>query len=124
MPPYLIDTNILIHYLRGKTEAINFLENAEMPLYISSINVAELYAGVREGDEKTLLKNFVAAFDIVFVNGEIAKRAGLFKRDYAKTHGVGLADALIAASAEFVQATLVTQNVKHFPMLSRIIAPF
>jgi predicted nucleic acid-binding protein len=48
----------------------------------------------------------------------------LFRRDYGKSHGVGLADALIAASAEMRGAVLVTLNRKHFPMLPTVIVPY
>ena len=53
-----------------------------------------------------------------------AVRGGLFRRDYGKSHGVGLADALIAATAELAQATLVTLNAKHFPMLPTVLVPY
>jgi predicted nucleic acid-binding protein len=48
----------------------------------------------------------------------------LYRRDYGKSHGVGLADALIAATAELNQATLVTLNQKHFPMIIDIMVPY
>ncbi|MHC4458909.1 MAG: PIN domain-containing protein, partial [Planctomycetota bacterium] len=42
---------------------------------------------------------------------------GLYKRDYGKSHGVGLADAILAATAEAENAELKTLNTEHFPML-------
>ncbi|MBL0701952.1 MAG: hypothetical protein JJV91_00540 [Desulfosarcina sp.] len=50
------------------------------------------------------------------VDAEIAKTGGLYKRDYAKSHGVGLADAILAATAEARNAELKTLNIKHYPM--------
>jgi predicted nucleic acid-binding protein len=47
------------------------------------------------------------------VTFEIAKTAGLYRRDYGKSHGVGLADAIIAATCESENAVLKTLNVKH-----------
>jgi predicted nucleic acid-binding protein len=41
-----------------------------------------------------------------------------------KSHNVGLADALIAATAESRQAALVTLNIKHFPMLANVVVPY
>jgi predicted nucleic acid-binding protein len=120
----LIDTNVLIDYLRGKAEAVSYLESLNESLLISVITVAELYAGVREGAERTSLDNFIRAFEIVPVNLEIAARGGLHRRDYMKSHNVGLADALIAATAEVRQAKLVTLNGKHFPMLADVIVPY
>ena len=42
----------------------------------------------------------------------------LYKRDFNKSHGVGLADAILAATAENEKAELKTLNVKHYPMIS------
>ncbi len=47
----LLDTDVLIDYLRNRIEAVNYLENLiEIPL-VSSVTVAELYSGVRENKE-------------------------------------------------------------------------
>jgi predicted nucleic acid-binding protein len=47
----------------------------------------------------------------------------VLRRDYGHSHGTGLADALIAATAEREGAMLVTLNTAHFPMLKRVTAP-
>jgi predicted nucleic acid-binding protein len=54
---------------------------------------------------------------VVPVGDEIAKAAGIYKRDYAKSHAVGLADAILVATAEAENAELKTLNTKHYPML-------
>lgn len=120
----LIDTDVLIDYLRSNSQAVDFLENLTQLLLISSITVAELYAGVREGKERTALDNFITAFEIIPIDEKIATLGGLYRRDYGKSHGVGLADALIAATANIKQAKLVTLNRKHFPMLTDLIIPY
>jgi hypothetical protein len=51
------------------------------------------------------------------VDTEIARLAGLWKRDHGPSHGTGLADALIAATASKCGASLKTLNTKHFPMI-------
>jgi hypothetical protein len=56
-------------------------------------------------------------FNVIPVTSEIARAGGLYKRDYAKSHGVGLADAIIAATCESENAALKTLNVKHYPMI-------
>ena len=122
--PLLIDTDVLIDYLRDYADAVSYLESLSEPAYISAITVAELYAGVREGKERVALDSFVKAFEVVPVDEGIATRGGLLRRDYRKSHNVGLADAIIAATAESKNAELVTLNKKHFPMLTRIITPY
>lgn len=120
----LIDSGVLIDYLRGRAEATEYLEGSQEALLISVITVAELFAGVREGKERTALSAFLAAFETIPVDAWIAERGGLYRRDYGKSHNTGLADALIAATAEQVQARLVTLNRKHFPMLIDVRVPY
>ena len=46
----VVDTDVLIDYLRDQPQAVVFLEGTEQPLAISAITVAELHAGVRDGE--------------------------------------------------------------------------
>ena len=55
---------------------------------------------------------------------DIAIKGGLYRRDYMKSHNVGLADAIIAATAELRQAELAALNKKHFPMLASITVAY
>lgn len=122
----LIYTDVLIDYLRAQAEAVSYLEgltDTDM-LLISAMTVAELYAGVRDGSERAALDSFVQAFEVVPISDKIAINGGLLRRDYAKSHNTGLADAIIAATAEIEQAHLVTLNKKHFPMLADLIVPY
>lgn len=59
-------------------------------------------------------------YSIVPLNSEIAKIGGLYRRDFGKSHGVGLADAILAATAKVEQADLKTLNVKHYPMFKAL----
>ena len=124
MPELLIDTDVLIDYLRGQADAVAYIESLTNPLLISVVTVAELYSGVREGEERKALETFISAFEQIPISEEIAAKGGLYRRDYSKSHKVGLADALIAATAQVRGATLVTLNVKHFPMLTSVEAPY
>jgi len=116
-PRLLLDTDILVDYLRGRPQAAAYLEARSELLLISVITVAELYAGVREGEERRRMAQFLSSFEIIPLDAEIAQLGGLYRRDYAASHGLGLADALIAATANLSQARLATLNTRHFPML-------
>ena len=121
--PILPDTDILIDFLRGHAQAVLFVESNAERIILSSIVVAELYAGVRGGEEsrdRTVLENFLSLFRVVPVSREIAKLGGLYKRDYGRSHGVGIADAVVAATAASEDAALKTLNVKHYPMLGSL----
>lgn len=86
----LLDTDVLVDFLRGYNKAVTFVNTYSPRIILSFIVVAELYAGVKEDAEQTALENFVSLFRIVPVTAEIAKTGGLYKRDYGKSHGVGL----------------------------------
>ncbi|MGR3177944.1 MAG: type II toxin-antitoxin system VapC family toxin [Candidatus Anammoxibacter sp.] len=115
MKKHLIDTDILIDFLRGDECAKNFLieRSEDSPLYCSVITIAEIYAGMRKNEaEKTneLLNSLFA----IHVTEEIAKIAGEFKRN-TKSQNLELDDCLIAAAAFIENAILATNNLKHYP---------
>jgi predicted nucleic acid-binding protein len=120
----LIDTDVLIDYLRGYPDAVDYVEAQQERLLISVVTMAELSAGVREGEERSRLERFLRAFDIIPLDQRLAVQGGLYRRDYSKSHNVGLADARIAATATQGQVPLVTLNRKHFPMLQDVIVPY
>ncbi|HEX3528578.1 MAG TPA: type II toxin-antitoxin system VapC family toxin [Thermoanaerobaculia bacterium] len=120
----LIDADVLIDYLRDYTGAVSYVEALRERLLVSVVTVAELYAGVREGEERSRLERFLQAFEIIPLDQHLATQGGLYRRDYGKSHNVGLADALIAATAAQRQIPLVTLNRKHFPMLQDVLVPY
>lgn len=124
MPQYLLDTCILIDYLRGKKAAIEFLEDLKEPPLLSILTVAELYAGVRQGEEQTILDNIVSTWHILSVDEQVARQGGLYRRDFHASHGIGIMDALIAATSLDSGTLLVTLNKKHFPMLENVLVPW
>lgn len=113
----LFDTDVLTEYLRGRSRAIEYLEGLTADSCVSVVSVAELFAGVRDNEEGESLKQFLLAFSALPVTEGVAHLGGLYRRDYRQSHGTGLADALIAATAEENGATLVTFNQRHFPMV-------
>ena len=115
--PILPDTDVLVDFLRGQSKAIDFVNSHQARIILSAIVVAELYAGVRGDVEFATLQNFISLFRVVPVTAEIAKAAGLYKRDYGRSHGVGLADTVLAATAQAESAELKTLNTRHYPML-------
>lgn len=115
--PILPDTDIIVDFFRGNGKAADFFHAHHARIVLSAVVVAELYAGVKGAAEQEALGNFVSLFRVVPVTPEIAKAAGLYKRDYGRSHGVGLADAILAATAESENAALKTLNARHYPML-------
>ena len=119
MATYLLDTSVIIDVLNGRGNRRELLEKLLQGgnlLACCSINVAEIYAGVRPKEE-LLTQFFLKSLDYLEISWEIARSGGSFKRDYArKGITLTLADALIAAAAIHHGCSLITDNVKDFPM--------
>ncbi len=115
--PVLIDTDVMVDFLRGHPKAVALVKKHSSRIILSSIVTAELYSGVRGNEELDTLDNLVSLFRVIPVSPSLAKAGGLHKRDYVKAHGVGLADAIVAATSEAENAELKTLNIKHYPMI-------
>jgi hypothetical protein len=118
--PVLLDTDVLIDFFRGLDKAVAFVNEYNDRIILSSIVVAELYAGVKGDAEQDALQRFISLFRVIPIDAAIGKAGGLYKRDYGKSHGVGLADAILAATAESENAELKTLNIKHYPMFENL----
>ena len=115
--PVLPDTDVLVDFLRGNSKALALIRTCSDRMILSAIVVAELYAGVKGAEEQAALDAFVSLFRVIPVTCAVAQSGGLLKRDYGKSHGVGLADAIVAATAQAENARLLTLNTRHYPML-------
>jgi len=114
----LLDTDVIIQWLRGvqeiKKKIENSLKNGTILIW-TPIQIAEVFAGIRKGEEETI-SNLFFVFDSFFLNEDIGKKAGEYLREYSKSHALEIADALTAASAHHYKLHLWTLNSKHFPM--------
>jgi predicted nucleic acid-binding protein len=117
--PICVDSDVWIDFLRGAPEAKAFVAQLPEVVHISAVSVAELYVGVRQGKERKALEALIATLAVLPLDEATATIGGLWRRDFGPSHGVGLNDALIAASAHSIKATLFTHNTKHYPMLSK-----
>ncbi len=117
----LIDTDVLVWCLRGNIKAASTIANIETKT-ISQITRMELIAGCRSKTEITLLKRFLTenGFQIIPLSPEIGFRADLWLEQKNLSHGVGLADCLIAATASTIGLPLLTANAKHFRCFSEL----
>lgn len=116
MKNVLVDTDILINFLRGREEAKDFLSSLleESTIYCSVISVAEIHAGMKEHErEKTI--ELIDSLNIVEVTRDIAEKAGKYKRE-EKKQILELDDCFVAATAYIKGAVLATGNGKHYPM--------
>ena len=118
MTDYLLDTSILIFRLRNNPRVEQLLSQLDDggDWYISGIVRTEILAGMRPQEEAATLDLLNALISLP-IDNPTADRAGRLIYQYAR-QGVtlGIADAVIAATALEHTLTLVTTNAKHFPM--------
>ncbi len=115
----VIDTDVLIWILKG-SENINrkFSElvlETQGYVYITPIQEAEIYAGIRE-TERIKTEGFFESLNIIDIDRQVGRIAGGFINRYGKSHNVTLADALIGATTKLNGFKLWTLNKKHYPM--------
>lgn len=115
---------MMVDFLRGQPQALSFIKANADKIALSSIVVAELYAGVKGAHELSVLDDLISFCLILTVTREVAKAGGLYKKEYARSHGVRLADAIIAATAQVESIDLKTLNNKHYPMLDGVNPPY
>lgn len=116
MRTVLVDTDVLIDFLRGKEKAREFIVSlaGDTDIICSAITVAEIHAGMKE-QERIKTQELLDSLTIIDVTREIAEKAGAYRRTI-RSHALELDDCMIAASAYLKRATLATGNAKHYPM--------
>ena len=123
----LVDTSILIDHLRGRAEPGRLMREAllaEVTLAASVVTKVEVLGSMRS-PEKAAVRAIFSVVDWLPVTEDIADRAGSLARKYRRSHGsIDVVDYLIAATTEQHDADLWTRNVRHFPMLQNLTAPY
>lgn len=122
----VIDTSVLIDYLRGHEPAADLLEKerAAGPLHASEITRLEVLAGIRPAEEEPT-RSLLATLLWHPVDTEVAEKAGEFGRQWLPSHnGIDGADLAIASTAVLLDARLLTCNVRHFPMFAALRRPY
>ncbi len=117
MSTYLLDTSVIIDTLNGKRnrgELLTRLAEQGHLLACCPVNVTEIYAGMRQ-DEQTRTTELLESLQFYPVTFPIASLAGVLKRDYGRK-GITLSVADVAAVALYHRLTLITDNMKHYPM--------
>lgn len=117
---YLIDSDILIHSLRGHEQVrLRLLENASVPKFVSVVSYGELVYGARKSrhPEKNLATTHRIAelFPLLDVTPAVMEAFGglkaVLEQDGNRPDDM---DLLIAATALTRNLVLVTGNINHF----------
>ena len=117
----LIDTDVLIWFLRGRSSAREALARCR-PVELSAVTYMELVQGVRDRNELRMLRRTIRLNEwrILPLTEDISHRAVMYVEGYVLSDGLRVADALIAASAVQSGAALMTANSRHYKCIPDI----
>lgn len=116
----IIDTDILIDVGRGDNGAITCLQRLEQQstLAISTVTRMELIIGCRNKAELRDLEQFLRRFQLLKITEQISDAAVELLQQYRLSHGLLIADALIAATALEHGEPLITKNQRDFRFIT------
>lgn len=119
----IIDTDILIDVGRNVEKAISFLDKIEKDstLIISVVTQMELIVGCRNKKELSALDKFVGRFNVESMDEAISDKGVALLHKYRLSHGLLIADALIAATAIIKGASLATKNLSDYRFIDELI---
>ncbi len=116
MSNIIVDSSILIDFLRGRSEAVAFISAppAGQKITLHVVVAAELLQGVRDAREQRSIDGFLLKYPLLTLSESDSLTALDLLRRFRLSHGIGWQDCLIAATCIRLNAPLATRNVKHF----------
>ncbi len=119
--PLLVDTDVLIWHLRGYPSATRRLDDLGV-LTLSAVSYLELLQGMRNKAELVAVKKMLdrRSAKLLPVTETITLRATGLMEQLTLSHGLQMADALIAATALEHRLGVLTANVRHFAIVPNL----
>lgn len=117
----LVDTDVLIWYLKGNDKAYRAIEN-ENNFFLSVVTYIELVQGMRNKNELNILRKSLREWNaqVLYISEEISTKAMIYVEQHFLIHSLLLADALIGATAVSYGLPILTANDKHYKFIKDI----
>lgn len=126
---YLLDTSVIVEFLRGNPEVIDFISSETKSYFTSStICEAEIYDGVFREKKIDISKRaqqvkdfFEKLYTVIPFDSVQAQNAGKIRAELSKKGAkIDDLDVLIAAAAIVENCVLWTKNPKHFSRIENL----
>lgn len=118
MIEYLPDTNVFSKVFKGDLAVTSFVESLEAVIDITIY--IECLQGSKSNQEKRIVKKVLDNFPLLPITPRTSERAIELIDKYSNSHGLLLADALIAATALENDLTVLTYNVGDFQFIANL----
>jgi predicted nucleic acid-binding protein len=114
----LVDTDVVIWYLRGEKKSVDLIDGMDS-FALSAVSYIEILHGLRNKAELRAWKAYVKAkgVEVLLIDHDVTAKALYWTEEYALSHGLRLADALIAASADVYGHDILTGNYADYRFL-------
>ena len=117
----IIDTDVLIWYMKGNEKAYEIIENSNT-FFISVVTYIELVQGMRNKKELNNLRKALYGWNaqILYISEEVSAKAMFYVEQHFLSHSIQLADALIGATAIAYGFPIFTANDKHYKVMKDV----
>ena len=117
----IIDTDVLIWYMRGNEKAYEIIEKYNT-FFISVVTYIELVQWMRNKKELNILRKALRGWNaqILYISEEVSAKAMFYVEQHFLSHSIQLADALIGATAITYGFPILTANDKHYKVMQDI----
>ena len=119
MKTYLLETDFLIDLFKQRPEASEIIQKLSNigDIVISVLSISELRSGWDMREATLYLPQLYAIAQTIPVTQVVAEKAGELRYNYSKRgQMLPTVDTLIAATCILNDYSLVTRNVRHYPM--------
>ena len=117
----LLDADLLVDQVRGYPPAVQWLTSLPIQPGLTGIALMEFVKGCGNKAELWRLQKLASRYVLYWPSSAECQNALLYLSQYNLSHNLGLEDALIAATAIGLGATLCTFNTKHFSVVPGLI---
>lgn len=117
----LVDTDIIIDYLKGIKPAKELFHSADIDLYCSVLSKKELLAkpGLHASERKKIMR-LMDSLKVLKIDEDILAKYSRLIKEYGENQEL-LADYIIAATAWAKGLPLLTRNHRHFKNMKEIV---
>src|SRR5512133_2661084 len=116
---YLLDADTLIDFVVDRGNArprITAMIEQDVGVAVCAISVAELYSGL-SAKRRASWESWIMALSYWHIDIDVAMRAGTYRKTASEGgRTLSVTDSLLAALAHEKDATLLTSNIKDYPM--------